>query len=239
MFLSVGDVRVYYEREGEGMSVLLLHGWGGNAMSVKPIANLLKERFSVISLDLPGFGRTDMPSAWGVEDYGLFIKEFLGKLGIERTEIVTHSFSGRIGIFLAANFPKIVNRLVLIDSAGIRRRPPIYWTRLFVSKVLGRIPGAKYVFHNLMGSRDWREAGEMRETLVKVVNWDAKPYLSKISQRTLLIWGENDKETPLSSAKIMEREIENAHLVILKGAGHFSYLDNFTEFSKALLTFLQ
>ncbi|MEK9148966.1 MAG: alpha/beta hydrolase, partial [Candidatus Desantisbacteria bacterium] len=93
--------------------------------------------------------------------------------------------------------------------------------------------------YELIGSKDWKEAGILRQTLVKVVNHDLKPFLSKISQPTLLIWGENDRDVPVSSARIMNKEIKGSELVILKEAGHFSYLDRFPQFSKHLLGFLE
>ena len=40
------------------------------------------------------------------------------------------------------------------------------------------------------------------------------------------MWGENDQDTPLYMAKIMEKEIKDSGLVVLENAGHFSYLDN-------------
>jgi len=239
MFIDVGDIRCYYERAGEGTPLLLLHGWGGSSGSMRPILNLLKDHFSVINIDLPGFGRTNLPASFCIEDYGLFIKDFLDGLGVDRVDLVTHSFGGRIAIFLAVNYPELINRLVLVNAAGIRRRPPLYWIKLLLVKTLGKIESLKPKIYDLIGSKDWKEAGILRQTLVRVVNHDLKPLLSKIHQPTLLIWGENDRDVPISSAKIMNREIKGSELVILKGAGHFSYLDNLSQFSRHLLEFLE
>ncbi|MDI6751905.1 MAG: alpha/beta hydrolase [bacterium] len=238
MFIEVGDIRCYYERAGEGTPLLLLHGWGGNSGSMRPILNLLKDRFSVINIDLPGFGRTNLPASFSIEDYALFTKDLLSALGIDRVDLVTHSFGGRIAIFLATNYPELINRLVLVNAAGIRRRPPLYWIKLLLVKTLGKIESLKPKIYELIGSKDWKEAGILRQTLVKVVNHNLKPLLSKINQPTLLIWGENDRDVPISSARIMNKEIIGSELVILKDAGHFSYLDRFPEFSRHLLAFL-
>ena len=89
------------------------------------------------------------------------------------------------------------------------------------------------------GSKDYQEAGEMRATLVKVVNQDLRSLLPRISASTLLIWGENDKDTPVSFGKIMEKEIPDAGLVVLKEAGHFSYLDQFPQFRRIVASFLK
>jgi pimeloyl-ACP methyl ester carboxylesterase len=239
MFIEVGDIRCCYEKAGEGTPVLLLHGWGGSSGSMRPILNLLKDRFQVINIDLPGFGRTNLPKSFSIEDYASFIKDFLSALGIDRADLVTHSFGGRIAIYLAVNYPEIVHRLILINAAGIKRRPPMYWLKLFLAKTLGKIESLKPRIYDLIGSKDWKEAGILKQTLVRVVNSDLKPLLSKIDKRTLLIWGENDRDVPLSSARIMNRQIPGSELVIIKGAGHFSYLDNLPQFSRYLFEFLE
>lgn len=239
MFIEIGNIRCYYERAGEGSPVLLLHGWGGSSGSMRPILNLLKDHFWVINIDLPGFGRTLLPESFSIEDYALFIKNFLSALGVDRADLVTHSFGGRIAIFLAVNYPELVHRLVLVNAAGIRRRPPMYWIKLLLVKTLGKIESLRPKIYDLIGSKDWKEAGILRQTLVKVVNRDLRPLLCQINQRTLLIWGENDREVPISQGKIMNKEIKDSELVIIKGAGHFSYLDNLPQFSRHLLEFLK
>jgi len=167
-------------------------------------------------------------------------------LGIVKADLIGHSFGGRIIISLAANFPEKVGKLILVDSAGIRpKRTARYYLRALMAKTgkrLSSLPlfgkGLKDVIYSRIGSKDYREAGNMRGTMVKVVNEDLTPLLAKIKAPTLLIWGEEDKETPISHARIMERQIEDAGLVILKGAGHFSYLDNLAQFCLIAANFL-
>src|SRR5690606_23109753 len=94
-------------------------------------------------------------------------------------------------------------------------------------------------FYKKFGSTDYREAdGIMRRILVKVVNENLKPILGEIKAPTLLIWGDKDTATPLYMGKIMEREIPDSGLVVLEGAGHYSYLDDFNRFAIIIRTFL-
>jgi pimeloyl-ACP methyl ester carboxylesterase len=79
----------------------------------------------------------------------------------------------------------------------------------------------------------------MRECLVKAINEDLTPCLPSISCPTLLIWGENDTATPLEHAKTMEKLIPDAGLVVLKKAGHYSFLDQSYTFGKVLDSFLE
>ena len=123
-----------------------------------------------------------------------------------------------------------------MDSAGILPKNKKKTMKTRVYKTLKVIVGnniTKKVFPNALenlkkkfGSEDYRNASPMmRNVLVKVVNEDLEPLLPTIKQSTLLIWGTNDTATPLSDAKIMEKLIPDAGIVEVKGAGHYSFLE--------------
>jgi pimeloyl-ACP methyl ester carboxylesterase len=78
----------------------------------------------------------------------------------------------------------------------------------------------------------------MRQCLVKTVNEDLTPLLKTISAPTLLIWGENETATPLADGRMMEKHIPGSGLVILKAAGHYSFLDQPMIFSRVIRSFL-
>ncbi|MBP5733025.1 MAG: alpha/beta hydrolase, partial [Lachnospiraceae bacterium] len=81
-------------------------------------------------------------------------------------------------------------------------------------------------WRNRQGSADYRAASPMmRKCLVMAVNEDLTGLLPKIQQDTLLIWGDKDTATPIGDAKIMEEKLPHNGLVVLTGAGHFSYLE--------------
>ncbi len=78
------------------------------------------------------------------------------------------------------------------------------------------------------GSKDYSSLSDdtMRQSFKQIINLDLTPNLKDITNSTLLVWGENDTDTPLYMAKIMENKITDSGLVVLENAGHFSYLDN-------------
>ena len=78
----------------------------------------------------------------------------------------------------------------------------------------------------------------MRKTFVNVINLDLTKNLKDIENPVLLMWGEKDIDTPLYMARIMEKEIKDAGLVVLKNASHFSYIDNAKEFNIVVNNFL-
>ncbi len=88
-------------------------------------------------------------------------------------------------------------------------------------------------------SADYNAASPvMRGTLSKVVNEDLRRFMPSISAPTLLVWGEKDTATPLRDAKIMERLIPDAGLVVFPGAGHYSFLERPAQFAAVLDSFL-
>ena len=90
------------------------------------------------------------------------------------------------------------------------------------------------------GSADYRALTPfMRQTFNRVIAQDLTPCLAKIKAPTLLVWGENDTATPLWMGQQMEKEIPDAGLVVLKGCGHFAYLDKYGEFRLIAESFLK
>ena len=65
----------------------------------------------------------------------------------------------------------------------------------------------------------------LRKTLVSLVNTDLRDIISKISCPTLLIWGEKDTATPLADAETIKSLIPDCGLCVIKGAGHYSFLE--------------
>ncbi|MEC9488056.1 MAG: alpha/beta hydrolase [Halanaerobium sp.] len=248
MFTEINNLKIHYHAAGQGEPVILLHGWGGSIDSFAPVFNYLGQKYTVYSLDLPGFGKSDRPArTWGSKEYGSFLNDFMDALGIGQATLIGHSFGGKVSICLAAAYPEKAKKLILVNSAGlIKKRPASYYVKVytykFLKKLLSLLPftGEKSSrrLQELFGSGDYRQAGEMRQILVKVVNEDLQPLLKNIKAPTLLIWGENDQATPPYFGRTMEREIDDAGLVILKDAGHFSYLDQLNQFLIIIDNFL-
>lgn len=246
--VDIAGLRTRYLVRGSGPPVLVLHGWGASIEAVFPIVTGLESVARVHALDLPGFGQSDLPpEPWGVEEYQAFVAAFMDALGIERAALVGHSNGGRVAIRMASTEPQRVSKLVLVDSAGIRPKRTLRWYRRvaiakvgkYAARFLGR-PGERLreLLVGRAGSTDYLQAGAMRPTLVRLVNSDLREHLPRIGVPTLLIWGSDDTDTPLSAAREMEKLIPDAGLVVLDGAGHFSYLDQPGRFSTIVRHFL-
>jgi len=250
VLVRINGLETYYAVEGQGAPVVLLHGWGTSSQSLTPLCGALATTFHVLAVDLPGFGWSQPPpSAWGAQEYAGHILRLMQETGIDRAALVGHSFGGRVAIALAAAEPTRVSRLALVASAGVR--PPRragYFVRVATVKLVKRffsLPGWGATGQRIIakvsgrvGSRDYRAAGNMRPTLVKVVNEDLTPILPVIQAPTLILWGDRDQEVSRSAMEAMATQIPQSRLVVFAGAGHFPFLDAPEEFCRTLREFL-
>ncbi len=234
---TVNGLKISYIDQGSGDIILMLHGWGANKEAFMPLIKGLSKSFRVIVPDLFGFGKSDEPNeAWSVGDYAKAIDFFIKELEIKDAIWIGHSFGGRIIIKLFKDATYKPKKIVLIDSAGIKPKRTIkYYFKVYSYKIAKRILSLS-IFKNTglyeklkknAGSEDYKNASEiMKRTMSLAVNEDLKKYLPLIDRSTLLIWGNEDTATPIGDARIMEKLIPDAGLVVFEGAGHFSYLEN-------------
>lgn len=231
---------------GSGEPVVVLHGWGGRVESMAPVVHCLAASRRVLALDLPGFGESPAPpTAWGTSDYAAFVREVLASAGVTRADFVGHSFGAKTSLYLAAT-SGCVRRLVLAGSSGLRT-PPSFKAR--VKRAVSRAgrgarklgpPGRALsaAIYRRIASEDYRNAGPLRPTFVKVVNEDLAGLLPEVSVPTLLVWGTEDDAVPVAHARAMEKAIPDAGLVLFEGAGHFAYLDEADRFCRVVRHFL-
>lgn len=261
METTVGKNHIWFEQRNlpeQNQSVptlvLFLHGWGSFGASFGRLLDVAGETLPVVSPDLPGFGASDEPDQpWSVDDYADFVISFLAKWNPKKVILIAHSYGGRISIKLAArsDLPFVIDRIVLLDSAGILPKRGLKYKLKVSTYKIGKailswkpvrvvFPNALDEFKAGKGSSDYASASPiMKAALVKAVNEDLRPLLPSIKVPVLLIWGDKDTATPLSDARIMESEIPDAGLVVLEGAGHFSFVDQPTLSANAIRYFLQ
>lgn len=227
MKIKIQNININYIQYGEGKDIILLHGWGQNIDMMKPLGDNFSNRFRITILDFPGFGESDEPKeTWNIEKYALILEEFLKKLKVKKPIVIGHSFGGRVAIRYSARNP--IEKLVLFGSPCIRIEEELSLS-VKILKKLKTLPGmnnfGEYM-KKYIGSRDYKAASPiMRQTLVEVVNEDLSKYAREIEEPTLLIWGENDTEAPVSDAKELERIMIDAALIVLPGT-HYAYLEN-------------
>lgn len=223
-FLQVKNLEVFMSIAGEGNPFLILHGWGKGHFSWVETQKKLSKHFQVILLDLPGFGKSEVPPrGWSIQDYVQFVLAFTEKIEINDFHLLGHSFGGSIAINLAVQSSEKVKKLILVDSAG-RRSKKSFSKKILTPtasffKIFSFLPGyklfRKFFYRFILGSTDYPQAvGTMKKTFKKVIEEDLSCLWEKIDSQTLIIWGKKDKITPLEDAYLMKKKIKNSELKV-------------------------
>lgn len=217
--------------------ILLLHGWGHTSAKLKPLGDLLGKHAQVHLIDLPGFGKSSPPDfTWGTFDYADRLIKYLDEHQIEQTDLLGHSFGGKIALSFAIRYPQRIRRLILIGSSGLKpKRTFLKRCRLAViklgskcMKLFDRFCGT-YLYQTYFiprfASKDYQQAGALRPILVRTVNEDFSELIPQVKCPTLLIWGRDDTETPPEIGERMQRGIQSSQLRIFPFKGHEPFND--------------
>ena len=244
--IIIDNLSVCYYQSGNfdpKKTTVFLHGWNSEARHLKSIFENLE---SFVAFDLPGFGKSDCPDVpWGVAEYADFLQNFLEKLEINNPIMVGHSFGGNILIKYLSSGEK-VRKMIIISGAGIRKTGLKIVAYKIIAKIFGpllKLPGIS-IFRNTIrtkiykaiDSEDYMESGEMEEIYKKIIREDLSEGMKRIKTKTTLIWGSDDKATPVWQGEKMHEFISGSKLFIISHAGHFSFLDRPDEFNKIFLS---
>lgn len=217
--------------------MIMLHGWQRNLNDLLPFAELFQNSSTIHLIDLPGFGNSPLPELdWNTADYAKRVLLYMDQNKLTKVDLFGHSFGGRVAIRLASTFPSRVRSLTLMGTPGLPiKRCLSQRARLQFVKNLVKITkflDARLKTHIFptqiaprFGSRDYLQAGPLRNILIKAVNEDLNEAAAKIQAETLLIWGDCDSEAPLEIALAYKKIIPKAKLIVLPNRGHDCYKD--------------
>lgn len=252
MSMNYHDLSLFYEVYGTGKeTVVILPGWGETKNTFQEIIRILSIDYTVYIVDYPGFGNSPFPHRdLTMEDYTELIIAFLTDQQIKQPNIIAHSFGGRIAILLTSKYAIRINKLILMDSAGIKPRMTLkkllrrktYHLLQSLSNLLPKKwrQKAKHKLFTTFSSSDYQNlTSAMRPTFQNIINFDLTYYLPHIATETLLLWGANDRDTPLKDGLKMQKKIANSELIIFPRSGHFCYLENPYVIIRIILQFLE
>lgn len=243
--IKIKNLTVYYRTVGnsENPPLVLLNGWGAKVRgffpnSEKVIKEFARNNFYVISPEHSGLMRSETPkTVWGPKEYKEYLEEFVEKLGIKNFVLVGQSFGGAIATAYAAEYPEKVKTLVLVNAGLARDKASRFVFRPFIwIRYLSRVLRSKYfpaiskriliwLALGIPWSNTEQESFEARAIMDEIFcRWSLPNVYSKISIRTILVWGNNDVLFPLSLAKEVAKELPNAELYTLAGGHSVLYM---------------
>ena len=243
--MQMNRMMVHYRDEGEGKVILLIHGTFASLHTFDRWTKSLKKKYRVIRLDLPGFGLTG-PSKNGkytINSYMRFLKKFLDNLEISKCHVAGSSLGGWLAWEFAAKYPKRIDRLILIGSAGyfIDQKLPFPFLMAqtpllnrFVRHITPKNLVARFV-REVFGDQD-KVTDELidryydmltrtgnREAFIALANTKYVMHVDrirKINSPTLIMWGREDAWVSVKNAEAFEKDLPRSKTVIYDGVGH-------------------
>ena len=238
-WVKVAGHRVHFYVEGpaDGPVVMLIHGLGGRSDDWSNLAPYFaKAGFRVYLPDLPGYGRSEQPAdfSYSVPDEAEAVVGFMDALGLKQVDLGGWSMGGWIVQLVTGEHPERVRKLMLFDSAGLYEKPE--WdTGLFIPHAPAeldkldvllmpnppKVPGfiARDVLR-LSGKNGW----VIRRALdTMLTGKDATDkLLPELKMPVLIVWGSDDKITPLSQGERMHKLVPQSRLEVIAGCGHLA-----------------
>ncbi len=272
---DLGDgIRLAYVDEGKSEEpILFLHGLGSYLPAWQKNIRDLRDQFRCIAVDLPGYGKSSKGLfPFTMEFYADVIVKFMDALNIPRATIAGHSMGGQIAMVMALKYPERVSRLILVSPAGFElftpgekawlkevmtpefvQLTPVQQIRANVVSNFYNMPkDAEFMVTDRIALRDARDflkyCYAVSKSVAGMVDQPVFEVLEKISQPTLILFGENDNLIPnrilhggrtRDIAEIGHAKIPNSRLVMIPRCGHFLQFEKPEIFNQAITRFLK
>ena len=243
-FLDTPKGKLHYHVAGDGPPLLLLHGSGPGVSgwaNFRGNLPVLAREYTTYVLDFPGFGKSYSPDANPLAVGPAGVLDFLDGMGLGPLPIIGNSMGGNVAARIAAEHPERVSRLLCIGGVGLSLLSPSppEGIKLLVEFVELRWQSAtdpsaptdiKKLYNRAMleGMRKGRAFGAV----------DAVAMLTKIKAPTLVMFGRDDRVTPMDGSLAAMRLIPKCELHVFYDCGHWAMIERKDEFESTVLAFL-
>ena len=243
-FMDVAGIRTHYKVEGSGPILLLIHGTAASLHTWDDWVQSLAEHFTLIRLDIPAFGLTGATQErdYSIDFYTRYLDAFVTKLNIEKFSLAGNSLGGRIAWNYVVKNPTSVEKLILIDAAGIPGNPVPdviklaqtsigalilrhISSRWFIQKNLEQVYTNDSKISEQLIDRYWEMGLRVggRQAFIDRANAHLDTdieLLQSIDIPTLVMWGRDDIWIPVENAYEFDQRIPNSTLIIYDQVGH-------------------
>lgn len=243
--LEVDGQAISYLEAGQGAALVLLHGFLCDARVWRQQLSHLSDQFRVIAWDAPGAGASsDPPDTFTTENYAHSLAGFLEAAGIEKAHILGLSWGGILAQEFYRRYPQRFRSLVLADTyAGWKGSLPEEACNERLSACLRDADGPAEALVTKFVPGVFADAAPQRlrdefSTIISAFHpigfrlmslssaeVDTRDLLPHIDVPTLLLWGDDDRRSPLHVAKQFDAAIPSAELVTIPNAGHMSNME--------------
>ncbi|MEQ9618021.1 MAG: alpha/beta hydrolase [Deltaproteobacteria bacterium] len=261
----IDDHKIAYREQGEGNPLILIHGIPTSSLLWRKVMPALSNNYRVIAPDMLNYGKSDKPSDANVsiEAQSRYILKFMDQLNIDRADIAAHDIGGGVAQIMAVNYPRRVNKLVLMDSVCFDSWPIPEFEPLqeegaedkmsldeFLKMMRGFMPRGVYNEEVMtedvinMYLEPW-STEEGKKSLFRNFRRLNPEYtqaiageLKHLPHETLILWAEEDEFQKPEYAEKLKDTIPDAELIFIKEAGHWLLEEKPEEIYKHIIDFL-
>ena len=249
-------------------AIILIHGFASSTLVwSKVFLRLAEAGYRVIALDMLGFGYSAKPKngEYTIPGQAKLITRLLDGLSIPRAIFIGSSYGGAVAATCALDYADRVERLILVGTVSNNRPLEFKLMRVFSSPLVSEVVsplllGSRRLLRRRMkrvyDRHSWvlderrvdarhlplRAAGTHRAIIRTVRGWDAERISRDahlIRQRTLLLWGENDREIPLADGERLHEQIPGSRLVVFLNCGHLPHEEYPEAFTNVVTDFCE
>lgn len=262
-YFSVEDAEYAYKVFGQGEPLLLFHGFTGSSNTWEQCVQEFSMKYKVITIDLPGHGKTHCQTPKTMETFSKDVVELLNHLKMEKVHLLGYSMGGRTALSFTIYYPEKVKTLILESaSPGLKTEEErkarmeqdenlaemiqlkgieefvSYWENIPLFETQKHLP--KEVQDQVRAERLMQTEKGLAESLLYMGTgmqpswWD---YLSKVTQPVLLIAGSKDEKFVQINRKMNEL-FPNSELRIVEGAGHAIHIEQRQKFVTIVMEFI-
>lgn len=240
---------------GSGPPLMIFNGIGASFELLRPFLEAIREH-EVIIFDAPGAGKSGAPLLpWRMRDYADAALSILQQLGYQEASVLGLSWGGALAQQFARQYPKNCSALVLAATSPghlmVPANPDVLMHMLnprryrdndYMKRITGKIYGGSFRTNKLAAGRFVNATSPPSSRgyyyqLSAMIGWSSLPWLHRLTQRTLVLQGEDDPLIPRSNGRILAALIPNAELVEVD-CGHLFLLTRAAQAASHIEQFL-
>ncbi len=254
---TFSDLSMYYELNGNGHPLILIHGLGSSSRDWEKQVEAFSKSSKVITLDLRGHGRSSKPPGpYNITMFAEDTADLIRALGVSPVHIVGISMGGMVAFELAINNPQLIRSLVIVNSYPEMRVETLkehiqVWRRFFFLEIFGMRGTGMILSRHLFPFPEQAELSKVfvqrwaendkrayRESLRAIINWDVEAYLGEIRCPVLVVASDRDY-MPLEEKGEYTSKIPNAKMVVIENSRHAVTAERPNQFNAVVGKFLE
>ena len=263
-FVQAGGVRLHYNDIGAGSAVVCVHGGGPGASgwsNFKQNVPALSAKYRLLLVDMPQFGRSEkvVIQEGRLTYVARVLKDFLDRLGIAKAHFIGNSMGAQTALKFAIDYPDRIDRLVALGNGAVTQTVltprPTEGVKLIQAFYKGAGPTReklRRLIETLVYDSSFLTDALLEQRFAAandpetVALWSKNPppnedigaLLGKVACRTLLIWGIEDRFSPIEGGLALLKRLKDARLHVFAQCGHWAQVEKAREFDRLVLDFL-